>query len=162
MRREDAINANDAFTTADLDALSVLVADAWWSARARDWSVRAGTLDWSCLATADHAVDCVYAPAMFLVSRKQDAYPDIGVIHTLGDRATPARLVESLRIATRLLAGVVKHAAPDVRAVIFRWPSVTTAAARGVPPPGGRAFLLQPHHLFTPQGVPVVNPAEFF
>ncbi len=133
------------FTVADLDALSDAVAAAWWCARDRDWSVRAGTLDWSCLATADHAVDCVYAPALFLASRKQDGYPDVGVDLTLGDRARPSRLVESLRIATRLLVGVVNDAAPDVRAVIFRRPALTTAPPRDFPPRGALELLLHAH-----------------
>ena len=48
------------FTADDLEELSALVGDAWTSAADRDWSAQAGTVEWSCTATADHAVDCVY------------------------------------------------------------------------------------------------------
>jgi len=86
----------ETFTVADLGAVSDAVAAVWTGAADRDWSVPAGTVEWSCLATADHAVDCVYAPAFFLASRRLDAYPDAGADLRLGARATPARLVESL------------------------------------------------------------------
>ena len=88
-------SGDEHFTAADLFALSDLVADAWSSASRLNWCTRAGTLDWTCIHTADHAVDCVYAPAFFLASRKLDAYPAVGVDLTLGARATPALLVDS-------------------------------------------------------------------
>jgi hypothetical protein len=111
-----------------------VVASSWLAAAERDWSVPATTVEWSCLATADHAVDCVYAPAMFLASRRVDAYPDIGLNVMLAAAATPARLVESLRIAAQLLSGVVHDAAEDVRAVIFRRPSMLVGEPRDFVP----------------------------
>jgi hypothetical protein len=142
------------FTVDDLDELSGLVARSWLLARDRDWSARAGTLEWSCTATADHAVDCVYAPAFFLASRRQDEYPDAGVELTLGARATPDRLVESLRIATRLLAGAVADASSDVRAVIFRRPTVVTAPPHDFVPRGALELLLHAHDVCRGLGVP--------
>jgi len=68
----------DRFTADDLEELSALVADTWTAAADRDWSAQAGPVEWSCTATADHAVDCVYAPAFFLASRRTDAYPHAG------------------------------------------------------------------------------------
>ena len=108
----------ETFTVADLGAVSDTVAAVWTGAADRDWSVPAGTVEWSCLATADHAVDCVYAPAFFLASRRLDAYPDAGADLRLGARATPARLVESLAIATRIVAGVVGTTPADTEAVL--------------------------------------------
>jgi hypothetical protein len=58
-------SGDETFTVDDLHVISNLVAAAWMSAADRDWSVGSGTVEWSCSATADHAVDCVYAPAMF-------------------------------------------------------------------------------------------------
>ncbi len=110
------------FTAGDLEELSALVATTWTAAADGDWSAPAGTLEWSCLATADHAVDCVYAPAFFLASRRTDRYPHAGGDLTMGEEATPERLVESLAIATRLLVAVVRDTPDDVRAVIFRRP----------------------------------------
>ena len=57
------VSGSERFTVEDLRELSGIVARTWSSAVDRDWSAPAGTLEWSCLRTADHAVDCVYAPA---------------------------------------------------------------------------------------------------
>jgi hypothetical protein len=121
-------SGEERFTVDDLYELSGLVSSAWTTASDLDWSVAAGTVEWSCTKTADHAVDCVYAPAFFLASRRQDSYPEVEVDLTLGAEANPHRLVQSLEIATRILVAVVNDAGPDVRAAIFRRPEVLTAA----------------------------------
>ena len=102
------------------------MADAWRSGADRDWSVPAGTLEWSCSKTADHAVDTVFAPALFLASRKLDGYPGYGM-HTPGPDAAPALLVEALETAARVLVAVVGAAPADARAVIWRRPQIETA-----------------------------------
>jgi len=99
-------------------------------------------------------VDCVYAPAFFLASRRSDSYPDVGLDLTLGDEATPLLLVESLEIATRILAAVVKDAEPDVRAVIFRRPSVLTAPPQDFLPRGALELVLHAHDVCTGLQVP--------
>ncbi|MCI0687816.1 MAG: hypothetical protein L0Y54_11350 [Sporichthyaceae bacterium] len=66
------------FTCANLEELTGLVVAAWRAGLDRDWSAPAGTLEWSCRRTADHTVDTIFAPAIFLASRKVDAYPDYG------------------------------------------------------------------------------------
>jgi hypothetical protein len=66
------------FSREDLDAVAELVVGSWRSGLDRDWSVPAGTLEWSCGRTADHTVDSVLAIAFFLASRKQDGYPEWG------------------------------------------------------------------------------------
>jgi hypothetical protein len=123
------LSGEERFTVDDLYALSDLVATTWTSAENHDWSAGAGTVEWSCTTTADHAVDCVYAPAFFLASGKVDAYPEVGLDLTLGPQANPARLVQSLQIATRMLAAVVNDAEPDVRADRMVW---RCAGARSV------------------------------
>jgi hypothetical protein len=147
------------FTVDDLHELSDLVTDAWASAAARDWSRPAGTLEWSCTKTADHAVDCVYAPAFFLASRKQDDYPTAGSNLTLGAVATPASLVESLHIATRILAAVVNDAGPDVRAIIFRRPEVLTAPPDDFVPRAAVELIIHAHDVCTGLGVRFEPPA---
>jgi len=87
-------SGDERFTSADLLQLSYQVGQAWAAGAGRDWSVPAGTLEWSCLRTVDHAVDCVYAPAFFLASRRVDDYPDVGFDLTIGAEANPARLAE--------------------------------------------------------------------
>ena len=148
------------FTVDDLIGLSNLVATTWASAADRDWSVPAGTVEWSCIKTADHAVDCVYAPAFFLASRRTDAYPDVGQYLTLGDQATPLLLVQSLQVATRMLAGVVNDAGPDVRAVIFRRPTVLTAPPQDFVPRGALELALHAHDVCTGLQVSFEPPTE--
>src|SRR5260370_10730417 len=63
------------FSPDDLLALTQLVIETWHAGLDRDRSVPAGTLDWSCRRTAEHTVDTVFAPALFLASRNQHAYP---------------------------------------------------------------------------------------
>jgi hypothetical protein len=146
------------FTVDDLYALSELVAAAWTAGADRDWSVPAGTVEWSCTKTADHAVDCVYAPAFFLASRKQDAYPDAGSDLTLGANATPERLVESLHLATRLLAAVVNDASPSIRAAIFQGPEVVIASPPDFVPRGALELILHAHDVCTGVRVPFEPP----
>jgi hypothetical protein len=145
---------DERFTVEDLYELAATVAAAWTSGADRDWSVRAATLEWTCLATADHAVDCVYAPAFFLASRRLDAYPEAGENLALGDQATPAALVESLHLATRLVAAVVHDTDPDVRSVIFRRPSVLTASPEHFPPRAALELILHAHDVCAGLGVP--------
>jgi hypothetical protein len=143
------------------ERFTVDVATAWTSAAGLDWSVGAGTVEWSCAKTADHAVDCVYAPAFFLASRKLDGYPDAGGDLTMGEaRATPERLVESLRIATRIVAGVVNDAGDDVRAVIFRRPEVVTAGRDDFPPRAAMELILHAHDVCAGLGVAFEPSAE--
>jgi hypothetical protein len=152
-------SGDECFTVDDLDELCAVVVAAWTAGAERDWSVPAGTLEWSCTQTADHAVDCVYAPAFFLASRRQDRYPELGANMMLGPNADPARLVESLQIAARLLAGVVRNTPPDVRAVLFRRPEVMTAAPRDFPPRAATELVLHAHDVCAGLGVPFEPPA---
>ena len=147
------------FTVADLVEVSGLVQATWMSAADQDWSVPAGTLDWSCLQTADHAVDCVYAPAFFLASRRTDGYPAVGVDLTLNERATVALLVESLQIATRILGAVVNDAESDAQAAIFRWPSVIVGGPVDFAPRGALELVLHAHDVCLGLGVLFEPPA---
>jgi hypothetical protein len=153
------LSGDERFSVDDLYALSELVAGSWTSAAEHDWSVAAGTVEWSCTRTADHAVDCVYAPAFFLASRKRDAYPDVGLDLTIGPQADPARLVQSLEIATRILSAVVNDAGPDVRAVLFRRPEILTAAAEDFPPRAAVELILHAHDVCSGLRVPFEPPA---
>jgi hypothetical protein len=153
-------SGEECFTVGDLYALTDLVAATWTSAAQLDWSAPAGTVEWSCTATADHAVDCVYAPAFFLASRNVDSYPEAGLDLTLGPAANPARLVESLQIATRMLAGVVNDAEPDVRAVIFRRPEPLTGAPPDFVPRAALELILHAHDVSDGLRVPFEPPAD--
>lgn len=161
-RREDGSvtlpPGNEIFTVADLYQLSSLVAGAWASAGDRDWSVAAGTVEWSCTQTAVHAIDCVYAPAFFLASRRLDAYPEPGLSLALGPPA--GRLVEALEIATRILGAVVNDCDPTVRAVIFRFPAILTGQPADFVPRGAMELVLHAHDVCRGLGVAFEPPAD--
>ena len=154
------VSGSERFTTADMHELSELIADTWTEAAHLDWSVPAGTVDWSCAQTADHAVDCVYAPVFFLASRRTDDYPQVGLDMTLGAAATPARLVESLRIATRVLVAVVNDADPDVRSIIFHRPQPLIGAPADFVPRAALELILHAHDVCYGLGVPFVPSAD--
>ncbi len=147
-------SGTERFTVDDLYELSDIVAAAWAQGAERDWSAPAGSLDWSCTNTADHAIDCVYAPAFFLASRKLDGYPEVGADLTLGPAATPEQLVQSLGMATRILAAVVNDAPPETRAVIFRRPEILTAAPEDFVPRGALELILHAHDVCTGLHIP--------
>jgi hypothetical protein len=152
--------ADPAFTVDDLQALSDLVLDAWGAAVGRDWTVPAGTLEWTCWATAEHTVDCVFSYALFLASRKEDGYPALDVLRALPD-AAPADLVEGLRAVTTMLVAVIRAAPPDARATLFggsREPFV--ARAPWFAPRGGLELILHAHDVCSGLGVAFTPPAD--
>lgn len=148
-----------AFTCDDLEALADSVAAAWTMGIERDWSRRAGPVEWSCTRTADHAVDCVIAPAVFLASRRTDAYPEGGG-WTLSDRATPAALIEAVHIVTRLHVALVSTTDPSVRAILWRRPTPRVAPPADFPPRAGLELALHAHDVCVGLGVPFAPPPE--
>ena len=128
-----------------MERLTDLVAETWTSAADRDWTARAGLLEWTCLETADHAVDTVLAPAVFLASRQLDRYPNAWGPFRMGDRANPASLVEALRTASRILVAVVADAPVETRAVIWRRPVVEVRPAPDFLPRAALELALHAH-----------------
>lgn len=147
-----------AFTCDDLDQLTRLVVAAWRSGLGHDWSARAGTLEWSCARTADHAVDTVFAPALFLASRKIDDYPSYAV-QTPGPNASPLELIAALETASRVLTAVVKAAESSARAVIWRRPRIETRGPEDFVPRGALELILHGHDVCAGLGV-AFEPAE--
>ncbi len=131
------------FTYEDLLTTTDCVADAWIRGSARDWSAPAGTLEWSCTRTADHAYDATLAVGMFLASRREDAYPDLAEF-TAGPNPSPEQLVDAIRVAGRLTAGVVAITGPEVAAIIHRNPAVT-APPSDFAPRAGLELILHGH-----------------
>ena len=140
------------FTAEDFDQLSTLVLDAWESGLDRNWSAKAGTLDWTCFDTADHTIDCVFSYALFLASRCQDAYPNFGELHALAG-ATPQDLLDGLRAVTTMLTAVIVTADPDVRAVIWHRPEAETGAPLDFAARGGLEMILHAHDVCVGLGV---------
>jgi hypothetical protein len=147
------------FTVHDFDEVSALVLDAWTSGADLDWSVPAGTLDWTCLHTADHVIDCVFSYALFLASRRQDAYPNFGELHAL-PAAMPRDLVDGLRAVTTMLSAVITTAPPDTTAVIWRRPAVQTGTPGDFAARGGLELILHGHDVCAGLGVALDPPGD--
>lgn len=141
-----------AFTNDDFASLSALVLATWELASDRDWSVRAGTLEWSCLATADHAIDCVFSYALFLASGRQDAYPNFGELHALPG-ATPSDMLDGLRAVTTMLSAVIATADPGTRAVIWQRPHAETGSPQDFAARGALELVLHAHDVAAGLGV---------
>ena len=152
-------DAHHAFTADDLDRIADAAVAAWRDGLDRDWSAPAGTLEWSCRRTADHAVDAVLAVALFLASRKQDGYPEWGWGElTMGPDARPDDLVEALGTVARVLSAVVRAAPPDARAVIWRRPRVEVRGPADFAPRGALELVLHAHDVAVGLDVPFTPP----
>jgi hypothetical protein len=150
--------ASALFSLSDMETLTELVGAAWLQGRDRDWSVPAGTLEWSCGKTAEHAVDTVIAPALFLASGNVDRYPP-GEL-AFDAELTPERLVEGLRAASRVLAAVVTTTDPDVRAIIWFRPEPETRPPEDFVPRAGLELILHAHDVCAGLGVPFEPPPD--
>jgi hypothetical protein len=149
------------FSREDFDSISRCVVGAWRSGLDRDWSVAAGTVEWSCLRTADHTVDAVLAIAFFLASRKQDAYPDFGWgVFSSGPDAQPATLVDALETVSRVLSSLIATAAPDTRAVIWRRPRVETGGPSDFAARGALEMVLHAHDVCSGLGIDLAPPPD--
>lgn len=113
------------FRPEDLTTVTDYVASAWTQGIDADWSAKAGTLDWSCTTTADHAYDATLAIGFFLASRRTDRYPDWGDPMTVGPNPRPDQLIEAIAVAGRLVAAISTATPTDVVAIIHRNPPAT-------------------------------------
>ncbi len=147
------------FTVTEFDALSELVLSAWWSGVELDWTVPAGTLEWSCFTTADHTVDCVFSYAFFLASGRQDRYPDFTELHALPG-ATPTDLLYGLRGACTMLSSVITTAEPSVRAIIRYAPDPQTGSPADFAARGAHELILHAADVCTGLDVPFDPPRE--
>lgn len=158
-RHDGEMGHQEMFGREDLDELSAIVQSRWRTGADRDWTQLAGTLEWTCAATADHTIDTVFAPAFFLASGRQDAYPDVGV-YSVGPDAGAEQFVEALAVATHILGAVVADADPDRRAVIWQWPEITVAPPADFLPRGGLELILHAHDVCVGLGVEFRPPAD--
>ena len=145
----------DAFTVRDLYGLAECVIESWRSGIDRDWSAQAGTLDWSCAKTANHAIDTLIAPAFFLASRRTDRYPEGG--WSPGDDAAPAQFVDGVAMGARILGGVVRDAPADATALLFRMPP-TIGVAADFAPRGALELILHAQDVCAGLGVDLQPP----
>lgn len=146
------------FTAEDLLTLTDYVADAWTRGAERDWSAPAGTLEWSCNKTADHAYDATLAIGMFLASRRTDRYPDLAEF-SVGPDPQPDQFVDAIRVAGRLVAGVVAITPDGVEAIIHRNP-VKTATREDFAPRAALELVLHGHDVAAGLAVTFEPPAD--
>jgi hypothetical protein len=140
------------FTCDDLKRLTDSVIQAWRAGAACDWTAPAGRLEWSCRQTAEHAIDTVLAPAFFLASRNEHAYPAFDPF-TLGAEPAVDVMIEGLQTATRILVAVVEAAEPDARALIWAWPTPAVGAPIDFVPRAGLELILHAYDVCQGLGV---------
>lgn len=148
------------FTVDDLEAVGELALSAWTEGVDRDWSAPAGTLEWTCLATADHTIDCVFSYALFLASRKTDGYPAFDLLRALPD-AGPTDMLDGLRAVVGMLVSVIRTSPAEARATLFQGggtPVVTGPAPFA--PRGGLELALHAHDVCSGLGVAFAPPPD--
>jgi uncharacterized protein (TIGR03083 family) len=79
----------------------------------QDWQTPAGSLEWTCRLTAEHAAHCLQAYAMQLASQAPARY--VSFFSRALEDATTAEVLELLEASGRLLSSVVRAAKPTDR-----------------------------------------------
>jgi hypothetical protein len=80
----------------------------------RDWSVRAGNLEWDCWHTAEHIGDTLLSYAWQLAVQPTARY--VRAVATAEKDASPAEVLEFAVTGGRILASMVRTSPPHVRA----------------------------------------------
>ncbi len=81
---------------------------------AEDWTVPAGSLEWSCWHTAAHIAHDLLAYAGQLAARPADAYLPVDL--TVRATASPAEVLQAVTACGGLLSSTLATAAPTTRA----------------------------------------------
>jgi hypothetical protein len=89
-------------TADDLDSVISCVMSRLLPITDRDWSVRAGTLEWDCWHTAEHIGDCLLSYAWQLAVQPTGRY--VRAIATAEKGASPAEVLEFAVTGGRVLA----------------------------------------------------------
>jgi len=101
-------------TADDLDSALAAVTDALEPATGRDWSTRAGPLEWDCRDTAEHIGDCLMSYAAQLVARPATRY--VRFLAKADTDATAAEMLEFALAGGGILAAAVRTTPAHVRA----------------------------------------------
>ncbi|MFG2844426.1 maleylpyruvate isomerase N-terminal domain-containing protein [Kitasatospora sp. NPDC048296] len=81
---------------------------------AEDWTVPAGSLEWSCWETAAHIAHDLLAYAGQLAARPTDSYLPFDL--TVRPTASPTEVLQTVTACGRLLSGALATAGPTLRA----------------------------------------------
>ncbi|MGD0554067.1 MAG: hypothetical protein ABSA93_03710 [Streptosporangiaceae bacterium] len=101
-------------TADDLDAAISGVVSALRPGASRDWSVRAGDVDWDCWHTAEHIGDCLLSYAAQLAIRPTERY--VRFLASADKDATAAEVLEFAEAGGRILVAAVRVAPAGTRA----------------------------------------------
>jgi hypothetical protein len=101
-------------TADDLDAAISSVMSGLLPLTDRDWSVRAGILEWDCWHTAEHIGDCLLSYAWQLAVQPTARY--VRAVATAEKDASPAEVLEFAVTGGRVLASMVRTSPAHVRA----------------------------------------------
>jgi hypothetical protein len=122
----------------DLRAAAAICQETLRPALDRDWSVRAGDLEWDCRRTLDHVVDTLFLYAAYLASRADGRLrpPRNG-----DPAASPDHLLNTVGLAAVVLAEVARAAPEETRAFhpagmadIDPWDALRWASGRAALP----------------------------
>ena len=98
----------------DLDSVISCVMSGLLPITDRDWSARAGILEWDCWHTAEHIGDCLLSYAWQLAVQPTGRY--VRAIATAEKGASPAEVLEFAVSGGRLLASMIRTSRAHVRA----------------------------------------------
>jgi hypothetical protein len=101
-------------TAGDLDAAIACIMSGLLPLTDRDWSVRAGSLEWNCWHTAEHIGDCLLSYAWQLAVQPTARY--VRAVATAEKDASPAEVLEFAITGGRVLASMVRTSPAHVRA----------------------------------------------
>ena len=153
------MTGSDPFTADDFKQLSEIAIATWEAGVDRDWSAPAGTLEWSCRATAEHTVDAVFMPALNLASRRRHAYAPFGLLLPSPDATIPD-LVDCLRAVTNVLWSVIVTAEPEAIAIIRHRPEAQVAGPLDFAPRGASELVFHTYDISCGLGIPFEPPAD--
>lgn len=105
--------ASDRETTPDVERVTEFVATALEPAIGRDWSVRAGQLEWTVESTLEHIAAALSKYTLYLASRSQEVIT-VRVVSSVN--ASQRQRLDALPSLGRALANVADATPPDVRA----------------------------------------------
>lgn len=101
-------------TAEDLGMVTTSVVASLSAAVDRDWTVRAGPLEWDCWHTSEHLGDTLFSYAGQVLAHPRDRYAAFLVKGQ--DDATAEQMLEFVDTAGRILALAVRAASPATRA----------------------------------------------
>lgn len=101
-------------TADDLDIARYALTAALHPTTERDWSARAGVMEFDCWHVAEHIGDCLLSYAGQLVARPDGRY--VRFLAKADSDATPAEVLEFAETGARILSAAIRSTDVDTRA----------------------------------------------